>query len=87
MEKQLSLKPGVSLAHQEDRVGLSLNGRTCWAENATQAELLHALEQGPQCVNALTAVLCRRLGFSPDSGEGALLLAAFILNFGEFLEP
>lgn len=81
----LKLKPGVSLLEQEGKIGVSLQGRQQLARSALQGGLLRALGEGGQTLEALHGV-AHSLGAPSDDNGTALLLAEFILDFGDYLE-
>jgi|GEM_PF-1271846 len=82
----LTLKPGVTLAEQDGQIGLMLQGRICFAKDAQQAEILRALVLQSQSLETLMALL--PTGNTPLENDHriSLTMAAFILEFGEYLE-
>lgn len=66
--------------------GLSLDGRVRLAKDARQAALIQALAAHEQPLEALQKILHERDGPSPDENDAALELAAFILDFEEYIE-
>lgn len=77
----LALKPGVVFAEKDGQVWLTLNSLTRIAKDAEQCRLLQALRFGGQSPDALAGLLRQQ-----DEGAAALTLAAFILDFEDYLE-
>ena len=84
-ETMLTLKAGVALTERDGQVGLTLHGRTLFAKDARQAEILRALLLQSRSPESLTALLCVGDGLQSNN-ENSLAIAEFILDFGEFLE-
>lgn len=82
----IELKPGVTPMEQSGVPGLSLAGRIRLAKNAQQAALIHALAAREQPLEELHTILHERNGPTPDENAEALELAAFILDFEEYIE-
>ena len=85
-KNMLCLKAGAALTQQEHQIGVVLGGKTRLARDALQESLLHKLAQSGRSVEALQAEICAARNAPPDSPEIALLLAAFILDFSDFLD-
>ena len=85
-ETMLILKSGVTLIKEDGQVGLVMNGRTRFAKDARQAEILQALILQSQSPDSLTELLQMRKGSSESNNEISLAIAEFILDFGEYLE-
>lgn len=82
----LRLKPGAALMEQEERCCVSLGKRTRLARDPLQNEILRQLTRGDQSLDALTDTL-RSAGVSSQGNtEISLILAQFILDFGEYLD-
>lgn len=82
----LTLLPGVRPVERGGVPGLTLAGRTRFADGAAQGELVRALSAGSRTMDALLTML-RALPAAPANAEDApLAVAAFILDFGDFLE-
>ncbi|MCI2047285.1 MAG: hypothetical protein LKJ90_06180 [Faecalibacterium sp.] len=79
---QLCLKPNVTLLENGTSIGLGLAGKTRFARNDIQAKLLRALAGHALDLAALSAAE-KTL---PGAVLGPLDLAAFILDFGDYLE-
>jgi hypothetical protein len=88
MEKaMLVLRQDVTPTVRDGVPGLTRGGRTRLARDDTQAALLQALAGGGQSLEHLVRTLTAS-GASPlDQADAALALAAFILDFEEYLEP
>ena len=85
-ETILALKPGVTLTEQDGKTGLTLWGHTQFAKDARQTEILRALVLQSQPPQSLLA-LFRALDVPQQSDNDiSLIIAEFILDFGEFLE-
>lgn len=81
------LKPGVTLAEQNGMPGLSLAGRVRLAKDARQTALIQALTLHEQPLEALQKILRTWDGSSGTEADTALALAAFILDFEDYIEP
>lgn len=84
-ETMLTLKPGVTLTEQDGHVGLTFCGQTQLAKDARQAEILRALVLKSRSPKGLAALLCAGNGLQSEN-ENSLIIAEFILDFGEYLE-
>ena len=84
-ETMLTLKRGVTLTEQSGQSGFSLNGQSKFAKNTRQAEILRALAMQRRSLNSLKALLCAGNAKQSDN-EISLVIAEFILDFGEYLE-
>jgi len=82
----LTLKPGAVPAERGGQSGLLLGGRFRGAQGAPQAALLKALAGGGQTLARLNELLLAQ-GLPGGETGAALELAAFILNFEDYLEP
>jgi len=82
----LSLLPGACAAEENGRFGLKLAGRTRLTADRREIALLRALLRGAKPIDELKKLLCT--GPDPPAGDAfaALALAAFILNFGDYLK-
>lgn len=88
MEKTLFivLKPGAELTEEDGCVGIQRDGKSRFAQNEGQAAALRALARQPQTLAAVSALLRVRDGPEKEEWEIALLMAAFILDFGDYLD-
>jgi len=82
----LAFKPGVTLTAEGDAVCLTMGQRIRCAQNARQALLLKALKRGSQSPESLAALLRESREAPEDDTQAALIIAAFILDFGDYLE-
>lgn len=82
----LKLKPGVALMERDGTVGLSLAGCTRFAKDEWQAALLRLLAAHEKSLDELQMILHERDVTPPGEAAEALELAAFILDFEDFLE-
>lgn len=85
-ETILTLKHGVTLIEQNGKIGLMLNGRTKYAKDARQEALLNALVMKKQTLEGLKELIQTRGSWSDGDNEISLVIAEFILDFGEYLE-
>ncbi|BAK97803.1 hypothetical protein OBV_06050 [Oscillibacter valericigenes Sjm18-20] len=85
-QTMLTLKHGTTLAERGGQMGIVLNGRVRFAQNARQAEILRALVERPRSIKSLTALLRARDCATDNGSEFFLAIAEFILDFGEYLE-
>jgi len=84
-ETMLTLKPGVALTEGKNHVGLTLHGRTQYAKDPPQAEMIQALFKHTLSPESLMELL--RAGNDPkNDNDTSLAIAEFILDFGEYLE-
>lgn len=83
----LKLKIGVTPMDKNGVPGLSLAGCTRFAKDARQAALIQALAVHEQPLEALKKLLQTRDGSPTTDADAALVLAAFILDFEEYIEP
>ena len=84
-ETMLTLKTGVTLIEQEGQFGLVLHGRTQFAKNPRQTEILQALTEQPLSPESLMALLRARDG-PQNENENSLAIAGFILDFGDYIK-
>jgi hypothetical protein len=77
----LTLKPDVVFAERDGAVWLTRRSLTRVAKDLEQARMLRALHAGSQTPESLALLLQSR-----DEAAAALTLAAFILDFEEYLE-
>lgn len=86
MEKtMLMLRKGIQQIKLEGRAGLALEGQCRTAKNALQAELLSALAKGAKTPEELIDLVCKSK-LPEERADGALAVAEFILDFGEYLQ-
>lgn len=83
----LTLKKGVMLTEQKGQVGLTLLGRTRFAKDPQQAQIIRALTVQSQPLKSLMMELYGGTGPPHDGNEICLAMAKFILDFSEYLEP
>lgn len=81
------LKPGVLPVEQNGMPGLSLAGHIRFAKDKQQAALIRALAARAQPLQAMQTILSAPNSTSSDEAAAALTLAAFILDFEEYIEP
>ena len=81
----LTLLPGVQMAERGGQLEVTLAGRTRITSDTRQIALLRALGAGPRSVADLTGLLGAS-GAAEHDAFSALDLAAFILDFKDFLE-
>jgi hypothetical protein len=86
-DTMLTLRPDVELVEQGGRTGLKLNGEIGFARDEMHAALLRAIAEQGRSTDWLMAFLADRGASGPGGSGAALVLAAFILDFGEYLEP
>ena len=82
----LTLKPGVTMTTRDGVFYLTLGRSSRPAENACQAAMMQALIRESQSPESLTRLLRLQEAPPPDDTAAALTIAAFILDFGDFLE-
>lgn len=82
----LKLKSGVTSMEQNGVPGLSLAGRVRLAKDARQAALIQAVAAHEQPLEALQQILHARDDPPTADANAALELAAFILDFEEYIE-
>ncbi len=80
------LKPGVTPVEQNGVPGLFFAGSMRFAKDAQQTALIHALTAHEQTLEALQKILHTRDGSSAVDADAALALAAFILDFEDYIE-
>lgn len=80
----LTLKPDAALTEGGNQVGLTLDGRTQYAKNPHQAEMIRALLRHPLSPERVVELL-REGNDSRNDNEISLAIAEFILDFGEYL--
>lgn len=85
-ETMLTLKSGVTLTEQDGQVGLTLIGRTQFAKDEQQIEILRALVRQSQPMEELLNRLHAGNDPPQDDNDAALTIASFILDFGEYLK-
>lgn len=81
------LKPGVTPVEQNGVPGLFFAGSVRLAKDARQTALIQALTAHEQTLEALQKILHTRDGSSTADADAALVLAAFILDFEDYIEP
>lgn len=88
MEKTLfvGLKPGAELTEMDGCVGIQRDGKSRFAQNEGQVAALRALARQPQTLAVVSALLRAQDGPEKEEWEIALLMAAFILDFGDFFD-
>lgn len=85
VETMLTLKTGVKLIEPDGQFGLMLNGRTQYAKDSRQAEMIRALTKHSLSPESLMALLSA--GNDPrNDNDISLAIAEFILDFGEWLK-
>lgn len=86
MEKEmLTLLPGVRLTRQGGRYGLTLGDCSRYTASPGQAALLQSLAQRPQRMEDLKQLLAQAGAQPENEAYTALMLAEFILEFGDYL--
>lgn len=85
-ETMLTLKTAAVLTERDGQAGLTLCGHTRFAKDARQTEILLALVKRPQPIESLMTLLQTQYGLSVHGNDISLVIAEFILDFGEFLE-
>ncbi len=85
-ETMMTLKQGVTHIEQNEKIGLMLSDCTKFAKDARQEALLNALIMKNQSLEGLKELIQTRGSHSDSDNEISLVIAEFILDFGEYLE-
>ena len=81
---EIALAAEAQFIECEPRCGLQKDSAIQYAKNAQQAFLIRTLLHQPYKVSALKSLLEKELSSSSDAVS--LLLAEFVLDFGEYLK-
>ena len=84
-DKMLGLKPGAEHIRRGALMGLRLDGHDRLTGDPLQKEILNLLCCGAQTICSVSEHISA--GKAMDEAQTSLTLAAFILDFEEYLEP
>ena len=80
------LVPQAKLVKGKNQIGVSCPGLTVWAKDSLQAALLKEIAEKPKSVAELERALQPVQDDPGREAYAALILAEFILTFGEVIE-